>query len=282
MTETPAATRLHPWNTDFTWTDRTGPFRTLTADQVEQFDAQGYVVVPSLLDGDDAGAGARRDRPLRGRGRRRSSRRVDGGRIAIAEAGAITFTTHLVARSDVLRAPQPASHDRRHLRRPGRSRRQPVLGPGRLQEAREAAALPVAPGQRLRVRRAPAVPDRVAGADRRHRSPTAARWWHRGSTGCGTIAHTYVDPLGWECLRDPDGAVARRGPRRRRGRVLVAHARTSPARTRPTTCARRTSSSTPRPGPRSSGATPTRARRPAGRPAMLPTASTRSWSAGPR
>ena len=29
---------------------------------------------------------------------------VDGGRIAIAEAGAITFTTHLVARSEVLRA----------------------------------------------------------------------------------------------------------------------------------------------------------------------------------
>mgnify|MGYP003439378805 CR=1 FL=1 len=32
MPETPTTTRLHPWNRDFRWIDRTGPFRTLTAE----------------------------------------------------------------------------------------------------------------------------------------------------------------------------------------------------------------------------------------------------------
>ena len=41
---------LHPWNRDFTWVDRAGPFSTLTAEQVAQFDELGYVVVPTLLD----------------------------------------------------------------------------------------------------------------------------------------------------------------------------------------------------------------------------------------
>ena len=50
MSETTTTVRLHPWNAAFTWVDRTGPFRALEADQVAQFDEQGYVVVPHLLD----------------------------------------------------------------------------------------------------------------------------------------------------------------------------------------------------------------------------------------
>ena len=38
--------------------------------------------------------------------------------------------------------------------------------------------------------------------------PMVAPGFHR----LGTIAHTYVDPLGWECLHDPDGAVAAEVP----------------------------------------------------------------------
>jgi hypothetical protein len=28
---------LHPWNREFTWVDRVGPFRALSAEQVAQF-----------------------------------------------------------------------------------------------------------------------------------------------------------------------------------------------------------------------------------------------------
>src|SRR5262245_49724903 len=44
------AMERHPWNTAFEWADHTGPTRRLTANEVDQFDAQGYVVVPDLVD----------------------------------------------------------------------------------------------------------------------------------------------------------------------------------------------------------------------------------------
>ncbi len=33
-------------------------------------------------------------------------------------------------------------------------------------------------------------------------------WVVPGLHRAGTLRHTYVDPLGWECLSDPEGAVA--------------------------------------------------------------------------
>ena len=47
VTDIVSTVALHPWNTDFTWDDRTGPFSTLTAEQVAQFDTLGFVVVPT-------------------------------------------------------------------------------------------------------------------------------------------------------------------------------------------------------------------------------------------
>ena len=81
----------HPWNQGFTWVDREGPFRRLTSAQVESFDRDGFVVLPDVfgdaeleplievIDRNEAAT----DQFLQ---------RVDGGRISIAESGAITFT----------------------------------------------------------------------------------------------------------------------------------------------------------------------------------------------
>jgi phytanoyl-CoA hydroxylase len=210
VTETPAATRPHPWNTGFTWTDRPGPFRVLTEAQVAQFDAQGYVVLRSLVDGE-----------TRARVRAETDRfegevaaylaSLDGGRIAIAEAGAITFTTHLVARSTVLRAlslhPTIAGicadlvgldvnlyWDQAVYKKPEKPRRFPWH--------QDNGYAFVEPQQYLTVWLALTDATLVNGC------PMVAPGFHR----LGTIAHTYVDPLGWECLRDPEGAVAAEVP----------------------------------------------------------------------
>ena len=58
---------------------------------------------------------------------------------------------------------------RRRLCRPHRARRAALLGPGGLQEAGHRVAVPLAPGQRVRLRGAAAVPDLLGGAHRRHR-----------------------------------------------------------------------------------------------------------------
>jgi ectoine hydroxylase-related dioxygenase (phytanoyl-CoA dioxygenase family) len=206
VTDTPAATRLHPWNTGFTWADRPGPFRTLTAAQVAQFDAQGYVVLPSLVDGETlAQVRAETDRFEDEVAAFLDS--VDGGRIAIAEAGAITFTTHLVARSEVLRAlslhptlagvcadlvgPEVNLYwDQAVYKKPEKPRRFPWH--------QDNGYAFVEPRQYLTVWLA------LTDATLANGCPMVAPGFHR----LGTIAHTYVDPLGWECLRDPDGVVA--------------------------------------------------------------------------
>jgi hypothetical protein len=99
----------HPWNTAFEWVDRGGAPGTLTAAQVAAFDRDGYVVVSDLVDGDDlAAAVAETDRFEADV--EAGLRRLDGERFSIAEAGAITFSTHLVARSAVLRSLSTHAH----------------------------------------------------------------------------------------------------------------------------------------------------------------------------
>ena len=43
---------LHPWNGEFSWTDRSGPFRRLTREQVAAFDRDGVVVLPEVFSDD--------------------------------------------------------------------------------------------------------------------------------------------------------------------------------------------------------------------------------------
>lgn len=75
----------------------------MTNDQAEQFDEEGWFILSDAFDADemDAIAGAidpfeqKVEAYLRG---------LEGGRMFIAKADAITFTTHLVAKSETLRA----------------------------------------------------------------------------------------------------------------------------------------------------------------------------------
>lgn len=80
----------HPWNTEFTWGDRTGPFRRITPEQAEQFDRDGFIVLDGVFTDDELApviaatdqVEARTDAFLSGQ---------EGGRMSIAERGAITF-----------------------------------------------------------------------------------------------------------------------------------------------------------------------------------------------
>jgi ectoine hydroxylase-related dioxygenase (phytanoyl-CoA dioxygenase family) len=92
----------HPWNTGFEWTFTHGRKQVLTPEQATQFDTEGYVVleeafaagevaeVTSELDAIEAEV-------------ERFLRSQKGERMMIAEAGAITFSTHAVVRSPRLR-----------------------------------------------------------------------------------------------------------------------------------------------------------------------------------
>jgi ectoine hydroxylase-related dioxygenase (phytanoyl-CoA dioxygenase family) len=210
VSETTTTVRLHPWNTGFTWVDRTGPFRAMGADHVAQFDERGYVVVADLLDATTV----ERVRAEVDRYEQRMAEHLaslEGGRIAIAEDGAITFTTHLVVRSDLLR--ELSRHprivgicadligpdvnlywDQAVYKKPEKPRRFPWH--------QDNGYAFVEPQQYLTVW--------VALTDATHDNgcPVVAPGFHR----LGTLAHTYVDPLGWECLHDPEGAVAAEVP----------------------------------------------------------------------
>lgn len=91
---------LHPWNDEFEWVDRTGPFRRLTSEQVAGFDRDGFVVLPDVF-GDDELAPLIEMTDRNEAATEEFLQSLDGGRIAIAETGAITFTVHLVEREPV-------------------------------------------------------------------------------------------------------------------------------------------------------------------------------------
>src|SRR5262245_33961499 len=94
--ESVSTVAVHPWTGEFTWVDGFGPFTTLSAAQVAQFDELGFVVLPSLLDGDLV---AQVREELDGFEQKSDAflARLDGGRLSIAETGAIVFSPHLVA-----------------------------------------------------------------------------------------------------------------------------------------------------------------------------------------
>ena len=192
----------HPWNTDFEWRTPTGPFRALDPAQARQFDEQGFVVLEDVIElelltevrevCDQAEAGI--DDFLKSQ---------ESGRMSIAETGAITFTTHLAARNAVARA--FAAHplfadlcadligpdanlywDQAVYKKPEKPRRFPWH--------QDNGYTFVEPQQYLTCW----VP--LTDATVENGCPHVAPGLHR----LGTVKHHYVDPLGWECLTDPD------------------------------------------------------------------------------
>ena len=199
----------HPWNTSFSWVDRAGPPTTLTAEQVEAFDADGYVVVPALVD--EATLRSAREEIDAFEAEVDALLRSSGGRFSIAETGAITFATHLVTKSerlrDLSRHPAivgicadlvgPDVHlywDQAVYKKPEKPRRFPWH--------QDNGYAFVEPQQYLTVWLA------LTDATIENGCPWVVPGLHRH----GTLRHTFVDPLGYECLDEPEGAVAAEVP----------------------------------------------------------------------
>jgi ectoine hydroxylase-related dioxygenase (phytanoyl-CoA dioxygenase family) len=197
----------HPWNTAFTWRTNDGAtLRRVSKADATQFDQRGFFVlhdliapgvVSRILEEIDA-AEAAVEAFLESR---------PEGRMSIAEAGAISFTTHLVTRSDFLRelASSPPFADIAH----------DLVGPGaRLYWDQAVYKKPekprrfpwhqdngynfVEPQQYLTVWLA------LTDASETNGCPWVVPGLHRH----GTLRHRYVDPLGFECFPDHPDKVA--------------------------------------------------------------------------
>jgi phytanoyl-CoA hydroxylase len=192
---------LHPWNRSFTWEPAAPPHRCLSDAEVSAFDRDGFVVVPDVFSADDVAAVVAEVDGFEAGVEAWLAGRADQ-RAAIAEAGAITFTTHLVTRSarlaDFARHPFFAGvcadlvgpdvnlyWDQAVYKKPEKPRRFPWH--------QDNGYAYVEPQQYLTCWVA------LTDATLDNGCPQVARGRHRA----GTLAHTYVDPLGWECFADP-------------------------------------------------------------------------------
>ena len=93
----------HPRSVDFTWKPtRPGPFRFVTVEQAAAYDEAGFFVIEDAFDPETVGKVIAEIDPIEHE-LEDLLRKADGGRIFIARADEITFTTHLVTRSALLR-----------------------------------------------------------------------------------------------------------------------------------------------------------------------------------
>ena len=198
---------LHPWNTDFEWHMPSTAPQSLSAEQLAQFETDGFVVLQDVFDSQTLAPIVAEIDEFEAETERRL-RELEDGRFAIAEAGAITFTTHLVTRSPTIRAfarrPEFAAlcrdligpavrlyWDQAVYKKPEKPRRFPWH--------QDNGYAFVEPQQYLTCWVA------LNDATVDNGCPQVASGWHRK----GTLRHRYVDPLGWECFSEPpDVAVA--------------------------------------------------------------------------
>jgi phytanoyl-CoA hydroxylase len=89
----------HELNQGFQWENRSGPFRLLSAEQVQQYDEQGFVVIENAFDPSTVEALIEQLDPLERQLEELVEQRFDG-KMFIVRAGEITFTPHVVTRSD--------------------------------------------------------------------------------------------------------------------------------------------------------------------------------------
>ncbi|MBM3674828.1 MAG: phytanoyl-CoA dioxygenase family protein [Actinobacteria bacterium] len=92
----------HPWNTGFTWSEHSGPFRRVTEAQAAAFDRDGFFVLEDAVDAETLAALDAEIEPF--------DREVldflhtqPEGRFSIAGVDTVSIAVHLVARSRVLR-----------------------------------------------------------------------------------------------------------------------------------------------------------------------------------
>jgi phytanoyl-CoA hydroxylase len=94
--------QLHSLNHSFTWIPVRGPFRRVTPTQARSFNERGFFVLEGAFDHETIERVADAIAPFE-KSAEDKLRERPGKRMFIAEADGITFTTHLVKRSQVLR-----------------------------------------------------------------------------------------------------------------------------------------------------------------------------------
>jgi ectoine hydroxylase-related dioxygenase (phytanoyl-CoA dioxygenase family) len=201
----PEGAALHPWNRDFTWRTPAAAPRLLSAAQRTAFDREGFLVLPGAIAPDDVAAAVAEIDAIEAKVEGFLRTRPDE-RLMIAEAGAITFATHLVTRSARLRAlaGHPLFADLCHdlvgpdanlywdqavYKKPEKPRRFPWH--------QDNGYTYVEPQQYLTCWVA------LTDATEENGCPVVAPGLHR----LGTLRHRYVEPLGFECFEAPPCAV---------------------------------------------------------------------------
>ncbi|HEY0104872.1 MAG TPA: phytanoyl-CoA dioxygenase family protein [Rhizomicrobium sp.] len=194
----------HALSRDFAWS-MPAPERlhALTSAQYAQFDAQGFCKLDKVFTAAEIAAVAAAIDPLEQAGE--AYLREQGGRISISEADVITFTTHIVTKSDVLR--RFAAHrkiadicrdlvgddvrlywDQSVYKKTGKAQEFPWH--------QDNGYTFIEPQQYLTLW----IP--LADVDDRNGCPWIAPGWHRR----GTLAH-WLTPLGFKCLEQVPEAV---------------------------------------------------------------------------
>jgi ectoine hydroxylase-related dioxygenase (phytanoyl-CoA dioxygenase family) len=176
--------------------------QTITQEQVDHFDREGFVVIEDLIDPDTLCQAVEVVDELE-RESDKFLRSQPDGRVSIAETGAITFTTHLVTKSpelrklsayprivdicsDLIGADVRLYWDQAVYKKPEKPRRFPWH--------QDNGYTFVEPQQYLTFWMA------LSDATWQNGCPQVARGLHR----MGTLRHSFVDPLGFECFEDYD------------------------------------------------------------------------------
>jgi phytanoyl-CoA hydroxylase len=194
----------HPLNTSFAWRSATTSRTIVTDDLARQWDEQGFFVLRDVIPQETIARVRDEIDPLEERMTEWLRKR--GGRVAIADADAITFTTHVVKRSEVLRDFAAGE--------PFRSIVRDLIGPDvRLYWDQAVYKKPeperefpwhqdngytfIEPQQYVTCW----VP--LVDATEENGCPQVAPGRHVG----GTLAHEWVEPIGFQCIDAPDDAV---------------------------------------------------------------------------
>ena len=207
MTASRPAPRRHELNQGFEWIDHAGPFRVVNHEQARRYDELGFFVLEDAVDPETLAAVTAAIDPFEA-DQEEALRAMEGGRFFIARADEITFTTHLVVRSPLLRNFTTASlfadlcadlvgpdvrlyWDQAVYKKPEKPRRFPWH--------QDTGYTYVEPQHYLTLW--------IALTDTGVRN--GCPWILAGGHRAGTLLHHWVDPIGWECLSaDPDDAVA--------------------------------------------------------------------------
>lgn len=205
MTRPPIVER-HPWNSEFTWVDREGPFRRVTREQADQFNRDGFIVLEGVFSDEELAPVIAATDALEARTDAFLGR-MEGGRFSIAEQGAITFSlfpvqSNQAARSfaahpvfadlchDLVGPDARLYHDQAVYKKPEKPRRFPWH--------QDNGYTFVSPQQYLTCWVA------LTDATLDNGCPHVVPGLHR----LGTLQHRYVEPLGWEIFEDHPDAVA--------------------------------------------------------------------------